>query len=247
MLLPKVSVVTVCYNAGPFVERTLKSVIGQTYPNLEYIVIDGGSTDNTPDIIKYYSQHIDYWISEPDRSHFDAMNKGLQHCTGDYVLFMHAGDRIRSPDSLTNIMAGARDADLIYARAVYIDEQGATRPWHKKTPAPEVLSQQSFRNGMVICHHSMVVRRTLVPPFRLAPWTVSNDIEWAIRLMENVRTKHFHDDIFCLYLAGGISHRKRLTAVLERFDICRRHFGLWPTVAEQFRIVYQAILRKSIS
>ena len=98
----KISVVTVCYNAAATIEETIQSVLNQTYPNVEYIIIDGGSTDGTVDIIKKYADRVAYWISEPDKGIYDAMNKGIAAATGDYINFMNAGDRFTSKDTLTN-------------------------------------------------------------------------------------------------------------------------------------------------
>ena len=89
----KVTVVTVSYNADKVIEPTIKSVVNQTYPNLEYVIIDGSSTDNTLNIIKKYSNKISAWYSEPDRGIYDGMNKGLDVATGDWIIFMNAGDR----------------------------------------------------------------------------------------------------------------------------------------------------------
>jgi glycosyltransferase involved in cell wall biosynthesis len=89
---PKISIVTPSYNQGHFIEQTILSVIGQGYPNLEYIIIDGGSTDNTVDIIKKYSDKITYWVSEPDNGQSDALNKGLQKCTGEIFNWINSDD-----------------------------------------------------------------------------------------------------------------------------------------------------------
>lgn len=247
MSLPKVSIITVSFNAEKYIERTIKSVLCQTYPNIEYIIIDGASKDGTLEIIKKYEARIDYFLSEPDRSHFDAMNKGLAKATGDYILYMNAGDCIYKETSLENMMRGSDMADFIYSKAEYIDEAGNRRPWHKKAPRPEKINVKSFLNGMVICHHCMIVKREITPAYTLEPWKVSNDLDWAIRIMKQVKTVHFYDDIFCLYLEGGISAKQRKKSAKERFDITALHFGFFPALFEQFKIALQILKRGSLS
>lgn len=90
--LAVVSVITICYNAVSEIEKTILSVINQTYPGVEYIVIDGGSTDGTVEIIQKYSHHLSFWVSEPDHGIYDAMNKGIGHATGEWIHFLNAGD-----------------------------------------------------------------------------------------------------------------------------------------------------------
>ena len=92
MLKPKISIITVSYNAVRTIEETIKSVVTQNYPDLEYIVIDGGSTDDTVDIIKKYERRISYWVSEPDQGMYDALAKGFQYVTGDICAYINADD-----------------------------------------------------------------------------------------------------------------------------------------------------------
>lgn len=101
--LPKVSVVTVTLNAVKYIEKTILSVVMQTYSNIEYIVIDGGSTDGTLEIIKQYDQFIDIWKSEVDNGLFDAMNKAFNLASGDYVNFLNAGDVFFSPKTIEEL------------------------------------------------------------------------------------------------------------------------------------------------
>ncbi len=98
--LPEISVITVCYNSEKHIEQTITSIAAQTYKNLEYIIIDGGSTDGTIDIIRKHDAHIHKWISEPDNGIAHAMNKGLELARGDYILFLHSDDYLLSPDVL---------------------------------------------------------------------------------------------------------------------------------------------------
>lgn len=244
--LPKISIITVCYNAQEFLERTILSIAAQTYPNIEYIIVDGASKDKTMEIVQQYAQHIDKWISEKDRNLFDAMNKGLKLATGDYILYMNAGDRIKDADSLSAAMQGSNGADLVYANAVYINDAGETRKWHKTPPPPEKLSARSFMDGMVICHHCIIVKRALAAEYNL-DWKISSDIDWSIRTLKNVKTKHYFNDVFCLYLEGGISHQNRFKSVRERFRISWSHFGFWATFFRQLVLVWKAIMRGSYS
>ncbi len=103
-LHPKFSIITVTYNAGKVLEDTIQSVITQTYKNMEYILVDGGSTDNTLSIINQYRSMIQQVISEPDRGLYDAMNKGIKMATGDYICFLNAGDAFHEDDTLQQMV-----------------------------------------------------------------------------------------------------------------------------------------------
>lgn len=107
--LPKVSVVTVCYNCHDTIEATICNVLKQTYQNMEYIVIDGNSTDGTREIIERYAPRLAYWASEPDAGIYDAMNKGLRAATGEWIIFRNAGDYFFKPTTIGNVFAWYRD------------------------------------------------------------------------------------------------------------------------------------------
>lgn len=108
---PKISIVTASYNQGQFIEETILSVLNQNYPNLEYIIIDGGSTDNSVEIIKKYEQHLTYWVSEKDKGQANAINKGLQLCTGEIFNWLNSDDYLE-PRALFKIAEAFTDAEV---------------------------------------------------------------------------------------------------------------------------------------
>jgi len=111
---PLISIVTVVYNDADGLEKTIQSVLSQTYKNIEYIVIDGGSSDGTVEVIQKYESHIDYWVSEPDKGIYDAMNKGSERATGDFVNFLNAGDFFFEETTLHKVITKIDERDKVY-------------------------------------------------------------------------------------------------------------------------------------
>lgn len=111
----KISIITVSFNTSDVIEKTIQSVINQIYPNIEYIIIDGGSTDGTVDIIKKYEDKIAYWVSEPDKGIYDAMNKGIEKATGDWINFINSGDCLIDSNVILKFMElHDPNADIVY-------------------------------------------------------------------------------------------------------------------------------------
>lgn len=148
-LNPLISVVTVCYNSNNDIEKTMESVFNQTYSNVEYIVIDGGSKDGTVDIINEAIDKITYFVSEPDRGIYDAMNKGVRAAKGDWIIFMNSGDVFASEDAITkcfvNIENGTKviygDRIAEYAKASYIEKPGPIKDFDFRFP---IFHQSTF-------------------------------------------------------------------------------------------------------
>lgn len=150
---PLISVVTVSYNAATTIEETMLSVINQTYENIEYIIIDGGSTDGTVDIIKKYADRIAYWVSEPDGGIYDAMNKGIKVATGEWINFMNAGDRFVDKNVILNIF----QLDLNNVVALYGDMYFVTSKNKKLIKAKPV----SFTKRNMPCSHQALFCRII--------------------------------------------------------------------------------------
>ena len=139
----KVTIITVCYNAVKVIEDTIKSVVNQTYPEKEYIIIDGGSVDGTVDIIKQYYGQIDYWISESDKGIYDAMNKGILKATGDYINFMNAGDSFYSDTVLQSFFSLIdTKTDIAYGDTMMVYNVASVL--RKPDPLEGVLSHMVF-------------------------------------------------------------------------------------------------------
>ena len=122
-IYPKISLVTPSFNQGQFIEETIQSVLDQQYPNLEYIIIDGGSTDESVRIIKQYSKHLKYWISEKDKGQSDAINKGLKHCTGEIFNWLNSDDLLM--DGAFEKLAGAfsdKRVEIVCGREIHFNE-----------------------------------------------------------------------------------------------------------------------------
>ena len=125
MSRPLITIITVCYNASSTIEQTILSVLNQTYSNIEYIIIDGNSTDGTVDTIKKYENKITHWISEPDKGIYDAMNKGIKSASGEWINFMNSGDTFYSNTILNDIFHNSFiPFDVIYGNTNYVYSYG---------------------------------------------------------------------------------------------------------------------------
>jgi len=235
---PIFSIVTVTYNASQFLERTIQSVITQSYPSVEYIVIDGNSTDGTQDIIRKYEDRIAYWISEPDKNLYDAMNKGLAKATGDYVWFINAGDEIYLPDVIFQMLLQLKGKfpDIIYGETEIISVDGKTLGM-RRLQAPDKLIWKSFGMGMLVCHQSFIVRREIAPVFDIQ-YLYSSDFDWCIRCMQVTNSIVNSHLILSKFMDGGISDKKRKCSLKERYRIMCKYYGKFPT---QLRHIWFAI------
>lgn len=153
---PKITIITVCLNAEKTIERTIRSVIRQNYENLEYIVIDGGSTDKTLDILKRYNAFISYWISEPDDGIYYAMNKGLNLATGDYINFLNADDCFVGGKTLERVSRFMETsiADILYGNVQYIGPDGSRR-WANPYPMDFMYVWMPFNHQTVFMKNGL--------------------------------------------------------------------------------------------
>ena len=234
---PKLTVITVVYNNVIDIERTLLSVINQTYANIEYLVVDGKSTDGTLEVLKRYEARIAKLVSEPDKGIYDAMNKALKLASGDYVLFMNSGDEIYAENTVAKVFECAPDADIYYGETEMVNSQRQSLG-QRRHKAPKQFTWRGFKYGMSISHQAIYVRRTLTDLYD-PRYHLSADIDWIIKAAKKAKTIVNTHQYVAKYLVGGMSKKKHRQSLLERFNIMKRHYGLLPTVFNHFIIAFK--------
>lgn len=258
--LPTVTVATVTYNAESTLPRTLDSVAGQTYPHIEHLIIDGCSKDQTMEQIHRYVDantgkehpHDIHVVREPDKGLYDAMNKALEQATGDYIVFLNAGDRLHAPDTLERAF-GALDQSTAWPAIVYgetdlVDDEGRFVR-HRRLQPPPRLTWRDFRWGMLVCHQSFYVRTDLA---RLEPYNLdyrfSADYDWCLRLLKRAERLKLpirnSGLVLTDYLNEGLTTRNHKKSLRERFRIMTRHFGWTATALQHAWFVLRAVFKK---
>lgn len=223
------SIVTITYNASQWLERTIRSVAMQQGVAIEYWIIDGGSADDTINIVQRYAGTVTHWISEPDKGLYDAMNKGLQRVTGDYVMFLNAGDSLQAPDTAATILRVAQEhacPDILYGETDLVDG-GQKVVGARRLKAPEQLNWKSFRMGMLVCHQAFIVKRTVAPLYDLQ-YRFSADFDWCIRCMKKAESIVNTHRRLIYYLNEGLTTANRKVSLKERYRIMQKYYGKLP-------------------
>lgn len=158
--MPKLTIITINLNNEKALKKTIESVVKQTKMVFEYIIIDGGSTDGSVEIIKKYEQNITYWVSEPDNGIYNAMNKGIQIANGDYLLFLNSGDWLEDDILSKAFLFDLSAYDIIYGNAFIVDSNGIRTLFQAK----DNLTMYDFYNG-TICHQATFIKRNLFDKF----------------------------------------------------------------------------------
>ena len=240
----KFSIITICYNAAATIERTIRSVVSQTYQDVEYIIVDGASKDDTLTIINRYKDNISKVLSERDKGLYDAMNKGISMATGDYLCFLNAGDCFHAADTLQRMVDTLHGEmpDVIYGETALVDDAG-TFLRMRRLSAPEKLTWKSFKKGMLVCHQAFFAKRSLVEPYDLS-YRFSADFDWCVRIMK--KSSHLHNThlIVVDYLSEGLTTQNHKASLKERFRIMVKHYGWVSTLAHHAWFVWRAIWKR---
>jgi glycosyltransferase involved in cell wall biosynthesis len=222
---PVISVVTVTFNADKYLQNTIESIRKQTYKNIEYIIIDGQSTDDTINIIKENNDIISQWISEPDNGLYDAMNKGITKAKGDYIWFINAGDEIYNENTLSNIFEHVENCvDVYFGHTMIIDEAGNEIGLRRLKPQKS-LTWKSFIWGQLVSHQAFIAKLSIAPLF--APkYKYSADTDWQIKILKKSAYIRNTGLILCRFLEGGRSKKTIIPSLKERLVIMFKNYGI---------------------
>ena len=196
----KITIITVCYNAQTYIERTILSVINQSYSNIEYLVIDGNSIDCTLQIVRKYGDKITKIISEPDKGIYDAMNKGTLKATGEWLNFMNAGDTFYDQQVLEKVFKDNdwSDTDVIYGNVVYV--------YPNKEEIRKTTSLKRIKVGIPFCHQCVFVKTKLQQQYLFnTNYKICADYDFFYTLYKKGFSFKYKELIIAKYLAGGLS------------------------------------------
>lgn len=242
----KFTVITCTYNAATALQRTLDSVRAQTWGDLEHLIIDGASRDGTVAMAEAYCRecrddddgHEAVVVSEPDRGLYDAMNKGIARATGDYIVFLNAGDTLPDADTLETVASYVADGEplpaVLYGDTDIVDDDGHFLR-HRRLSPPDRLTWRSFRHGMLVCHQAFYARTDIArdTPYNLH-YRYSADVDWCIRIMREGTRRHLAlrrvPHVVAHFLDGGMTTANHRASLGERFRIMVRHYGLVTTL-----------------
>ena len=194
---PLISIITIVYNDAVGLECTIKSVVAQNFDNYEYIIVDGGSTDETVNVIKTYDDKITKWVSEPDKGIYDAMNKGIKMAMGEWLIMMNAGDYFAEPDVLEKVFAREIPKDKTF---LYSDVYGL-RPNGER-----ILRPSSWEKGNMI-HQTVIYRKSLheiLGYYHVTKPLIISDYLFFISVPKGQVMK-LEDVVIAVYEGGGVS------------------------------------------
>jgi glycosyltransferase involved in cell wall biosynthesis len=242
---PVFSIITVCYNGAALLPGTIESVMAQTWPHIEYLIIDGKSKDKSLEIIEMYALKMPNlrYVSEPDRGLYDAMNKGLRMATGDFVWFLNCGDHLHAADTVALCAAlTGTNTDVLYGETLLVDDDrkpAGTMSELSTRKLPTHLHWRQYLGGMLVVHQSFVPRRTLAPAY--ATDNLCADYDWCIQILKKSRENQYTGLILSDYLMGGMSKQRHQQSLKDRFKVMRKHFGLGQTLLAHVFIVLRAL------
>lgn len=230
-----ISIITVNYNERSGLERTINSVQEQTYANFEHLIIDGGSKDGSKELIKANESGFSYWVSEPDKGIYHAMNKGITKASGEYLFFLNSGDHLNDSNALKRIHVHLKDHDVVYFN---INVRGED---NHLLVCPSEMSFEYLHNDLPP-HQSTFIRKSLFEKYGYYDESLKIVSDWKfliLALLKYNATYRHVDDVFSTYYLGGISSREGSFEAMEkeRESVLKSEFPiLMNDLKENFRL-----------
>ena len=258
------TVVTITYHAEKVLQRTLDSVLRQTYEGVEHLIVDGASKDGTVQMAEQYKEKSDasdnghkvIIRSEPDRGIYDAMNKGLTQASGDYIVFMNAGDFFPANDTLEQIVHRCRLCEkgsdewpgVLYGNTDIVDGEGLYLHPRRLQP-PVQLTWRSFRQGMLVCHQAFYARTDIAKNVQYdIRYHYSADVDWCIRVMKETERLGLElcntGMVVANYTEEGTTTQNHRASLKERFWVMSRNYGFLSTVLMHGWFVLRAVVKR---
>ena len=239
---PTVSIITACYNSANTLQKTIQSVLNQKFKDFEYIIIDGGSTDGTVEVIKRYKEHLAYWVSEPDDGIYAAWNKALTHASGKWIVFLGSDDCFVDNHVLSDLMGLAdTNIDFVFGKHALIAITGVVvnvcgRPWN--------FAQ--MKQWMSVSHPGALHNRKLFEVFGKfdESFKIAGDYEFLLRVAMHKRINSRFLDRVIVHMNLGCSHNNAKLAFKENYRIHRVIANL--SCFKAAKLYYMAILKKVI-
>ncbi|EKO3611306.1 glycosyltransferase [Vibrio metschnikovii] len=226
-----ITIITVCYNSEKTIERTIRSVLSQKAMNVEYIIIDGGSTDGTCKLISKYLDEIDFFISEKDDGIYDAMNKGIYHSNGDWLIFMNSGDSFSDKKTLVSCVKNFDEKKAI----IYGDMISNSR-----IVKAHPLSYLE-KGIMIACHQSMFFNRKLIGSelkYNLE-FPIYADYELVVRILTKIPGSILYNGLVVAnYEGGGVSDTISLQKRKDKYRIVYMYYGMAGVLKSIFHRIF---------
>lgn len=226
---PIISVITVVLNGQDTIEKTLKSILTQDYDNIEYLIINGGSKDKTNKIIQNYINDVDYYINELDQGIYDAMNKGIRAATGDYLMFLNAGDSFANSETLTQVaneIAISNWPDIVYGNTNIMSEKG--RFIKELKPLKFIKLNLTLFGTRTVCHQSILVKKSITPLYS-TDYRLKGELAWyydILKITSNPSIRKLNIPI-SNYSLGGLSDTLFSKEIIERIKVIADKNGIF--------------------
>lgn len=217
--MKRISIITVCYNSEKTIERTILSVLGQNYPDLEYIIVDGASCDSTMEIVRRYADRISQIHSEPDRGISNAFNKGIRFATGEIIGYVNSDDILR-PGALSSVADNIpEDVDILYGNIIRRDEANGWE--YIERPKAAIAGEASLCYDMTILHPAVFIRAAAYQRYGdyLESLKCTMDRELLLRMYLGGAKFRYVNETYSEFSAGGVSTRNTLKTIRELYEV----------------------------